>query len=46
MVAFTVSIVVLRFFISYVKKHDFQVFGYYRIVLGMIVLGCGCLGIL
>lgn len=46
MVAFTVSIVVLRFFISYVKKHDFQAFGYYRIVLGMIVLLCGCFGIL
>ncbi len=37
-VAFVVSIFVLRFLLSYIKKHDFKVFGWYRIVLG-IVLG-------
>ena len=37
-VAFVVSLFALRFLISYVKKHDFKVFGWYRIVLGIIVL--------
>ena len=36
-VAFVVSIFVIRFLMSYIKKHDFKVFGYYRIVLGVIV---------
>ena len=36
--AFIVSIVVIKFLMSYIKKHDFKVFGYYRIVLGIIVL--------
>lgn len=39
LVAFVVSIFVIKFLLSYIKKHDFQVFGYYRIVLGLIVLG-------
>ena len=39
LVAFVVSILVIKFLLSYIKKHDFQVFGYYRIVLGLIVLG-------
>lgn len=38
-VAFIVSIFVIRFLMSYIKKHDFKVFGWYRIVLGVIVLG-------
>lgn len=37
-VAFVVSILVIRFLMGYIKKHDFKVFGYYRIVLGLIVL--------
>lgn len=37
-VAFVVSLFILRFLISYVKKHDFTVFGWYRIVLGIVVL--------
>lgn len=37
-VAFVVSLFALRFLISYVKKHDFKVFGWYRIVLGIVVL--------
>ena len=37
-VAFVVSIFVIRFLMSYIKKHDFKVFGWYRIVLGIIVL--------
>lgn len=37
-VAFIVSIVVINFLMGYIKKHDFKVFGWYRIVLGIIVL--------
>ena len=37
-VAFVVSIFVLRFLLNYIKKHDFKVFGWYRIVLGIVVL--------
>ena len=38
LVALVVSIFVIRFLMSYIKKHDFKVFGWYRIVLGVIVL--------
>ncbi|MBQ8920489.1 MAG: undecaprenyl-diphosphate phosphatase [Acidaminococcaceae bacterium] len=37
-VAFIVSIIVIRFLMSYIKKHNFVPFGYYRIVLGILVL--------
>lgn len=37
-VALFVSIFVIRFLMSYIKKHDFKVFGWYRIVLGAFVL--------
>ena len=37
-VSFAVSIVAIKFLMRYIKKHDFKVFGYYRIVLGIIVL--------
>ncbi len=36
--AFVVSVVVIKFLMGYIKKHDFKVFGWYRIVLGAIVL--------
>lgn len=36
--AFVVSLFVIRFLMGYIKKHDFKVFGWYRIVLGAIVL--------
>jgi undecaprenyl-diphosphatase len=38
-VAFVVSVLVIRFLMGYIKKHDFKVFGWYRIVLGAAVLG-------
>lgn len=38
-VAFVVSIIAIKFLMSYIKKHDFKVFGWYRIVLGAAVLG-------
>ena len=37
-VAFLVSILVIKFLMSYIKKHDFKVFGWYRIALGILVL--------
>lgn len=37
-VAFLVSVFVIKFLMSYIKKHDFKVFGWYRIVLGILVL--------
>lgn len=36
--AFLVSLFVIKFLMSYIKKHDFRVFGWYRIALGIIVL--------
>ncbi len=36
--AYVVSILAIRFLMDYIKKHDFKVFGYYRIVLGIIVI--------
>lgn len=37
-VSFVVSLFVLRFLMGYIKKHDFKVFGWYRIILGIVVL--------
>ena len=37
--AFVMSIVAIRFLMGYIKKHDFAVFGWYRIVVGLVVLG-------
>ncbi len=37
-VAFLVSLFVIKFLMGYIKKHDFKVFGWYRIALGVIVL--------
>lgn len=38
LVAFLVSVIVIKFLMGYIKKHDFKVFGWYRIALGVIVL--------
>lgn len=37
-VAFVVSVAVIRFLMDFVKKNDFKVFGWYRIVLGVVVI--------
>lgn len=37
-VAFFVSLFVIRYLMSYIRKHDFKAFGYYRIILGVLVL--------
>lgn len=44
--AFVVSVVVIRFLMDYIKKNDFQIFGWYRIVLGILVIICGMTGII
>jgi undecaprenyl-diphosphatase len=45
-VAFAVSMFVIKFLMDYIKKHDFKVFGWYRIALGLLVLACGLVGII
>lgn len=37
-VAFVVSVLAIKFLLSYIKKHDFKVFGWYRIILGIILV--------
>ena len=37
-VAFIVSVFAIKFLMNYIKKHNFKVFGYYRIILGLIVI--------
>lgn len=37
-VSFMVSIFAIKFLMSYIKRHDFKVFGYYRIILGILLL--------
>ena len=38
LVAFVVSVIAIKFLMGYIKKNDFKVFGYYRIILGALVL--------
>lgn len=38
LVAFIVSILIIKFLMNYIRKHDFKAFGYYRIILGIIVI--------
>ncbi len=45
-VAFVVSMFVIRFLMSYIRKHDFKIFGWYRIVLGILVLVMGLTGVI
>ena len=37
-VAFLVSLLVVRFLMNYIRRHDFKVFGWYRIILGAVIL--------
>lgn len=39
MTAFVVSVLAIKFLMGYIKKHDFKAFGWYRIVLGVLVFG-------
>ena len=45
-VAFLVSLVVIRFFMNFIKKHDFKPFGYYRIALGILVIALLLAGVI
>ena len=36
--AFLVSLAVIRLLMNYIRKHGFELFGYYRIALGLIIL--------
>ncbi len=45
-VAFVVSIIVIKFLMDYIKKHDFQVFGWYRIALGALVILLNVCGVI
>jgi undecaprenyl-diphosphatase len=38
-VAFVVSVIAIRFLIVYIKNNDFKAFGWYRIILGILVIG-------
>ena len=44
--AFVVSVFVIKFLMDYIKRHDFQVFGWYRIVLGILVIVLGACNII
>lgn len=44
-VAFAVSVLVIKFLMSFIKKHDFAVFGWYRIVLGAIIVAMSLAGL-
>lgn len=46
LVSFFVSVFVIRFLMDYIKRHDFQIFGWYRIVLGVIVIILGFCGVI
>ena len=38
LVSFVVSVFAIRMLLSYIRKHDFKIFGVYRIILGLIVI--------
>lgn len=44
--AFLVSVFVIKFLMDYIKKHDFQAFGVYRIALGIAVIALGLCGVI
>ena len=46
MLSFIFAYAVIKVFMSYIKKHDFKVFGYYRIILGIIVLALYFVGVI
>ena len=46
LVSFVISVIAIRSLLSYIRKHDFKVFGYYRIVLGIIVAAFCFMGVI
>lgn len=45
-VSLLVSILIIKFLMTYIKKHDFKIFGYYRIALGMLVIALLLAGVI
>ncbi|MDO5388694.1 MAG: undecaprenyl-diphosphate phosphatase [Clostridia bacterium] len=45
-ISFVVSVLAIKFLLSYIKKNSFKIFGYYRIALGIIVLLCAIFNII
>jgi undecaprenyl-diphosphatase len=45
-VSFILSLLVIRFLMNFIKKHDFKIFGYYRIVLAVVLFALIALGLL
>ena len=37
-ISFVVSLIVIKFFMEYIRNKDFKIFGYYRIILGIVVI--------
>ncbi len=46
LVSFVVAVLAIKFLMAYIKEHDFQVFGWYRIALGIVVLIAGFMGLI
>ncbi len=46
LVAFVVSLGAIRFLMDFIKRHDFKVFAYYRIVVGVVIFACLAMGAL
>lgn len=44
-VAFVVAILAIKFFINYVTKYGFAAFGWYRIIVGIVIIACALCGI-
>ena len=45
-VSLIVSVLIIKFLMNYIKKHDFKVFGYYRIALGILVIALLLAGVI
>ena len=45
-ISLIVSVLIIKFLMNYIKKHDFKVFGYYRIVLGIVVIALLLAGVI
>ena len=45
-VAYLVSILVIRFLLSYIRRHDFRIFAFYRILLGIVLIAATLSGLL
>lgn len=45
-VSFGVSVIAIKFLMGYIKKHDFKVFGYYRIILGAVIIVSGIIKVI